>query len=75
MTDACTIRRQQDRYAAGTLDPDTLELTEDPGDEVYAGKCFIVPSGLQARQDEAGGNDSSQKTYVLSIPFDGRSRC
>ena len=70
MVDTCTIRRQQDAYAAGTLDPDTLELTEDPGDEIYSGKCFIAPSGIQARREDVGGNDAGQKTYLISIPFD-----
>lgn len=70
MTDTCSVTRQQDRYSAGSMNPETLEVTPDPVDTVYKGKCYIAPSGRQARTDDVAGNDASQRDYLISIPFD-----
>jgi hypothetical protein len=68
MVDACGITRTPDRYVAGTVDPGTLAIT-DTSDQVYSGKCYIAPQGLQPQTSSVGGNDASVKRYIVAIPF------
>lgn len=70
MKDSGTVTRSVERFSPGTLDETTLEYTPDAPTVIYSGKCYIAPSGLQARGDQAGGFEASQKTYMLSIPYD-----
>lgn len=71
MVDTCKITRLQEQYSRGAMDSNTGKVTPATPEQIYSDLCFVAPYGLQqARRDDVGGNEASQKTYLNSIPWD-----
>ena len=64
MVDECVIRRP----GATVTDPETGDVTSEPGAEVYAGKCEVQTRDTMAASPEAGEHTFTVVARVVKIP-------
>lgn len=65
LPDTCTITRAPE---TATLDLDTLDLTPDAGQTIYAGPCRVRPRGSQEQDVQVGDLHETLGPYVATLP-------
>jgi len=64
MVDECLITRP----GATVTDPDTGQVTNEPGEQVYSGKCEVKTKDTVAAKPEAGEHSFTVVARVVKIP-------
>lgn len=69
MTETCVITRPAGRYAKGTMNETTGEVTPPEPEVIYEGNIYVSPTGVQADITPVAGLDASKKEYYGGIEY------